>query len=91
MKHATHADDVTLPLGSNSPPDRDCSEHQIKTAKQPRREVDGCHGAYYKTKPIWARWLYADTGAERLHDTNRLRTHCLNASVPFQFLELMRY
>jgi hypothetical protein len=28
-----------LLIGGNSPPDRDCSEHQIKTAKQPQREV----------------------------------------------------
>src|SRR5271166_3282161 len=28
-----------LPLRGNSPPDRDRSDRQIKTAKQPRREV----------------------------------------------------
>jgi hypothetical protein len=31
--------------GGHSPPDRDCSNHQTKTAKWLRREVDDRHGA----------------------------------------------
>jgi len=34
--------------GENSPPDRDCSDRQIKTAKQPRREVVDRHPRFAK-------------------------------------------
>jgi hypothetical protein len=40
----------TLSFGGDSPPDRDCFDRQIKTSKQPGRELDCC--VYYKTNPI---------------------------------------
>ena len=36
------------------PPDRDCSDRQIKTSKQPGREVDDSHARTTKRTQFWS-------------------------------------
>jgi hypothetical protein len=43
----------TNTIGGNPPPDRDCSDSQIKTAREPEREVDGRHARITKRPHIW--------------------------------------
>ena len=47
-----------VPLRGDSPPDRDCSDRQIKTAKQPRREVVDRHARFAK-RSQFAEWTSA--------------------------------
>ena len=71
--------------GGDPPPDRDCSDRQIKTAKPPRREVDDRHCAYYKTTLIPASGINRRALKTSLTSDARLGRGLINLKLPAAF------